>query len=190
MAKLIIINGYLFNYLFIYSFIYLFNEIIILISNWNWQITVLMCMSYSHSVPSNSWAIQKQSKTVFMSESLNHRLTWFSQMAASFRNKARLSLWVSHWIIDSLDSLKWLLHSETKQVVTVFMNESLNHRLTWFVQTVDSYSNESLQCYVQRCSSVLIWLELAKLSRTDHTDNGRQNEVFLLCTRMQWWAVA
>ncbi len=43
---------------------------------------------------------------------------------------------MGHWIIDSLDSFKRLIHSET-----VFMNESLNHWLTRFIQTADSFSN-------------------------------------------------
>jgi len=111
--------------------------------------------------------------TVFMNESLNHWLTWFIQTPDSFRNKASdclyervteslthlihsnawfiqkqskwQSLWMSHWIIDSLNSIKRLIHSETKQV-TVFMNESLNHWLTWFIQTPDSFRNKASDC--------------------------------------------
>ncbi len=47
--------------------------------------------------------------------------------------KVETVLLMSHWIIDSLDSFKRLIQSDTK-VETVFTNESLNHRLTRFVQ--------------------------------------------------------
>ncbi len=58
---------------------------------------------------------------------------------------------MNHWIIDSLDSFKRLIHSETKQV-TVFMNESLNHNsLDSFKRLIHSetkqvtvFMNESL----------------------------------------------
>ncbi len=83
--------------------------------------------------------------TVFMNESLNHWLTWLIQTVDSFRNKAGDCLYECHWIIDSLDSFKRLIHSETKQV-TVFMNESLNHWLTWFIQTTDSFRNKVGDC--------------------------------------------
>ncbi len=128
--------------------------------------------------------------TVLMNESLNHWLTRFIQKADSFSNELSdrpyewvteslthsihsngwliqkrvkwLSLWTSHWIIDSLDSFKHVdsfrnessgdpyervteslthsirsntwIHSETSQVA-VLMNESLNHWLTRFIQT-------------------------------------------------------
>ncbi len=129
--------------------------------------------SLTHFIHSNTWFIKKWSKWLFMNESLNHWLTRFIQTPGSFRNKASdclyewvfeslthsihsnawfiqkqskwLSLWMSHWIIDSLDSFKRLIHSETKQV-TVFMNESLNHWLTWFIQTPDSFRNEASHC--------------------------------------------
>ncbi len=75
--------------------------------------------SLTHSIHSNGWFIQK-------------RINW-------------LSLWTSHWIIDSLDSFKRLIHSETSQL-TVLMNESLYHWLTQFIQTADLFRNESIGC--------------------------------------------
>ncbi len=63
--------------------------------------------SLTHSIRSNAWFIQKQSKLP--------------------------SWWMSHWIIDSLNLFKWLIYSEPKPV-TLFMNVSLNHWLTQFVQ--------------------------------------------------------
>ncbi len=125
-----------------------------------------------------------------MNESLNHWLTWFVQTADSFRNKASdffyewvieslthlvcsnrwfiqkqskwLLLLMSHWIIGSLDSFKPLIHSETKQV-TSFMNESLNHWLTWFIQTADSFRNKASHFLYE-------WVNesLAHLIRSNH----------------------
>ncbi len=120
--------------------------------------------SLTHLISSNGWFIQKQSKWLFTNESLNHWFTWFLQTADSFRNKASDSLRMSQWIIDSLDFFKRPIHSETKQVTLyewvieslthlissngrfiqkqskwLFTNESLNHWLTWFLQTADSF---------------------------------------------------
>ncbi len=109
-------------------------------------------------------------KWLFTNESLNHWLTQFVQTADSFRNKAEMTLheWVteslthsirsncrfiqkqswndssrmSHWITDSLNSFKLLIHSETK-LKWLFTNESLNHWLTQFVQTADSFRNKA-----------------------------------------------
>ncbi len=75
--------------------------------------------SLTHSIHSNSWFVQK-------------RVKW-------------LSVWMGHWIIDSLDSFKQLIHSEMSQA-TVRMNGPLNHWLTRFVQTADSFRNESSDC--------------------------------------------
>ncbi len=123
--------------------------------------------SLTHSVRSNSWFILKQSKwlslwmihwfidsldsfkqlihsetkqvTVFngwVTDSLTHSVrsnSWFIQKQSKW-----LSLWMSHWFIDSLDSFKQLIHSETKQV-TVFngwVTESLTHSVrsnSWFI---------------------------------------------------------
>ncbi len=75
--------------------------------------------SLTHSIHSNDWFIQK-------------RVNW-------------LSLWMGHWIIDSLNSFKRLIHSETSQLA-VLMNGPLNHWLTQFIQTTDSFRNESIGC--------------------------------------------
>ncbi len=75
--------------------------------------------SLTHSIHSNGWFIQK-------------RVNW-------------LSLWMGHWIIDSLDSFKRLIHSETSQLA-VLINRPLNHWLTRFIQTADSFRNESIVC--------------------------------------------
>ncbi len=75
--------------------------------------------SLTHSIHSNGWFVQK-------------RVNW-------------LSLWMGHWIIDSLDSFKWLIRSETSQLA-VLMNGPLNHWLTRFIQTADSFRNESIGC--------------------------------------------
>ncbi len=111
--------------------------------------------------------------SVLMNGSLNHWLTRFIQTTDSFRNESIvcpyewateslthaihsngwfiqervncLSLWMGHWIIDSLDSFKRLIHSETSQL-SVLMNGSLNHWLTRFIQTTDSFRNESIVC--------------------------------------------
>ncbi len=40
---------------------------------------------------------------------------------------------LNHLVIHSTDSFKQLINSETKQV-TVFMNESVIHWITWFIQ--------------------------------------------------------
>ncbi len=90
--------------------------------------------SLTHLIRSNSWLIQK-------------RVKWL------------LYLWTGFWIIDSLDSFKQLIHSETSQVTTVFMNGLLNHWLTWFVQTADSFRNESSDyCIYERVSESLTHL--------------------------------
>ncbi len=86
------------------------------------RVTVLMngpTESLTHSIHSNGWFIQKRGE-------------W-------------LSLWMGHWIIDSLDSFKRLNHSETRRV-TVLMNGPLNHWLTRFIQTADSFRNEASDC--------------------------------------------
>ncbi len=110
--------------------------------------------------------------TLFMNQSLNHQLSPFNQTPDSFSNEASDSLyesvtessaslnsiklmihsvmkqhysdclWISHWIIGSLNSIKLLIHSVMK-LVTLFMNESLNHQLSQFNQTPDSFSNEA-----------------------------------------------
>ncbi len=49
---------------------------------------------------------------------------------------------MSHWIINSLNSFKLLIHSETK-LKWLFTNELLNHWLTQFVQTADSFRNKA-----------------------------------------------
>ncbi len=119
---------------------------------------------------------------VLMNEPLNHWLTRFIQTADSFRNKSIgspyerateslthsihsngwfiqkqvnwLSLWTSHWIIDSLDSFKRLIHSETSQLA-VLMNEPLNHWLTRFIQTADSFRNKSIGSPYERATESL-----------------------------------
>ncbi len=48
------------------------------------------------------------------------------------------------WVIDSTDSFKRLIHSE----MTVFVNGLLNHWLTSFVQTADSFRNNCLYEWV------------------------------------------
>ncbi len=120
--------------------------------------------SLTHSIRSNTWIHSETSQVaVLMNESLNHWLTRFVQTGGFIQKRVKwLSLWTSHWIIDSLDSFKHVdsfsnessdgpyervteslthsirsntwIHSETSQV-TVLMNESLNHWLTRFVQT-------------------------------------------------------
>ncbi len=120
--------------------------------------------------------------TAFMNESLNRWLAWFTQTVNSFRNESNdclyewvsesltrsihsnssffqkrikwLSLWMSLWIVDSLDSLKQLILSETNQM-TVFMNESLNRWLARFTQTVNSFRNESNDCLYEWVSESL-----------------------------------
>ncbi len=108
-------------------------------------------------------------KWLFTNESLNHWLTQFVQTADSFRNKAEMTSRMSHWITDSLNSFKLLIHSETKlkwlfaneslnhwltqfvqnwivsetKLKWLFTNESLNHWLTQFVQTADSFRNKA-----------------------------------------------
>jgi len=97
---------------------------------------------------------------VFINESLNHWLTRFVRTADSFLKWSKwLFLWTCHWIIDSLDSVEQLIHFENEasgcfyewvtesltdsirsnswfiskmDQVSVFMNKSLNHWLTWF----------------------------------------------------------
>ncbi len=79
-----------------------------------------------------------------MNGSLNHWLKWFVQKQSKW-----LSLWMDHWIIDSIDSFRnrasgclyeWIIESLTQSIrseteqVAVFMNGSLNHWLKWFVQ--------------------------------------------------------
>ncbi len=123
---------------------------------------VLMNDSLNHwlVIHTNSWFIQKQSKSLWMSHWIID--SWFIQTADSFRNKAS----PYEWITESLthDSYKQLIHSETKQVL---MNESLNHWLvihtiswfiqkqskslwmshwiidSWFTQTADSFRNQA-----------------------------------------------
>ncbi len=75
--------------------------------------------SLTHSIHSNGWFVQK-------------RVNW-------------LSLWMGHWVIDSLDSFKRLIRSETSQLA-VLMNGPQNHWLTRFIQTADSFRNESIGC--------------------------------------------
>ncbi len=105
-----------------------------------------------------------------MNESLNRWLARFTQTVHSFRNESndclyewvseslthsihsnssffqkrikRLSLWMSHWIIVSSDSLKQFILSETNQL-TAFMNESLNRWPHSIHSTVHSFRNES-----------------------------------------------
>ncbi len=124
--------------------------------------------SFKHLIRSET----KQA-TVLMKESLNHWLAQVIQTAHSIRNEAsdcsyegvteslahsihsngsfdqkrskQLSLWRSHWIIGSLDSFKRLIRSEMKQA-TVLMKESLNHYLSQYVQTADSFRNEESDC--------------------------------------------
>ncbi len=98
-----------------------------------------------------------------MSDSLNHWVNWFVQTHWIIQEQNNwLSLWLNHWIIELTDSFKhteslrnettdclyeWfteslsqlirsntLNHSGTKQLI-VFMIESLNHWVNWFVQT-------------------------------------------------------
>ncbi len=81
--------------------------------------------------------------SVLMSESFNspiHSNGWFIQKRVNW-----LSLWMGHWIIDSLDSFKRLIRSETGQLA-VLMNGPLNHWLTRFIQTADSFRNGSIVC--------------------------------------------
>ncbi len=110
-------------------------------------------------------------KSVFMNESLNHCLTRFTQTVHSFKNESNdclyewvseslthsihsnssfiqkrikwLPLWMSLWIIDSLDSLKQFILSETNQI-TVFMNESLNHWLDSFRNEVNAWCSSGV----------------------------------------------
>ncbi len=113
-----------------------------------------------HLTSSFKWLIHTETKqlTVVMNKSLNHWLTWFIQTADSFPKQSKwLSLWTSLWIIDSLESFKWPIHSETKQV-TVFMNESLNHWLTWVIQMADSFRNKASDCLYERVSESLTHL--------------------------------
>ncbi len=65
---------------------------------------------------------------------------------------------VSHSIIHSISSLKWLIHSKTKQV-TVFMKRSLNYQLTQFVKNEDSFIKETS---VLLRGIVLWWVFLQK----------------------------
>ncbi len=109
--------------------------------------------SLTHSIRSNGWFIPKWSKWLLLW--MSH---WIIDSLDSFKRLIKwLLLWMNHWIIDSLDSFKWLIHSETKQV-TVFMNESLNHWLTRFVQMADSFRNESRNClYDESLNHCLTW---------------------------------
>ncbi len=56
--------------------------------------------------------------------------------------------WVSHLLMHSTDSFKWLINLETRQV-TVLMNGPLNHWLTQFIQNVDSFCNETALCCLE-----------------------------------------
>ncbi len=71
-------------------------------------------------------------------------------LADSFRNESSDGPYerVTESLTHSIHSNTWI-HSVTSQV-TVLMNESLNHWLTWFVQTADSFSNESSDCPYER----------------------------------------
>ncbi len=74
-----------------------------------------------------------------MNESLNHQLTQSVQKRRFVQKLSKWSqLFISHWIIDSLNSFKQL-----HKPVTLFMNESLNHWLTQFVQMPDLFRTEA-----------------------------------------------
>ncbi len=130
--------------------------------------------SLTHSIHSNGWFVQKRvnwlslwmghwiidsldsfkrlirSETsqlaVLMNGPLNHWLTRFIQNGWFVQKRVNwLSLWMGHWVIDSLDSFKRLIRSETSQLA-VLMNGPQNHWLTRFIQTADSFRNESIGC--------------------------------------------
>ncbi len=148
---------------------------------------------------------------VLMNGPLNHWLTRFIQTADSFRNESIvcpyewateslthsihsngwfiqkrvncLSLWMGHWIIDSLDSFKWLIHLETSQL-SVLMNRPLNHWLTRFIQTADSFRNESIVCPYEWATESLTHLIHSNTwirSETKHRCMLLRDTTVLLC---------
>ncbi len=78
--------------------------------------------------------------TLFMNQSLNHRLSQFNQTPDSFSNEASDSLYESvHWIIGSLNSIKLLIRSVMKLRLSLWISH-------WIIKNMDSFSNEASDC--------------------------------------------
>ncbi len=97
--------------------------------------------SLSHSIRSKRWIHSEL--TFLMNGPLNHWLTRFVQKGGFIQNW--LSLWMGHWIIDSLDSFK----------------------------KVDSFSNETPLCVVLRHTTVLLWLWSQLFSSAKFSKNSQ-----------------
>ncbi len=91
--------------------------------------------SFTQTIPSKQLIhLQMKRVTVFLNESLNHSLKRFLQNSwFIYKWSEWLCFWMNHWIIHSNDSSKQLIHLQMK-LVTVFLNESLNHSLKRFLQ--------------------------------------------------------
>ncbi len=88
--------------------------------------------------------------TVVMNGLLNHWLTRFVQTDDSFRNQGSDCCYERFTeSLTSLDACKLLIQWESRQV-TVVMNVLLNHWLTRFVQTTDSFRNQASDCCYER----------------------------------------